>query len=184
MENQIEFQKYYDGLKQAIEELDEREVNAVLGILKECKQRDGKVILIGNGGSASTAEHWVNDLMKIGGIKVISLTNIAIVTALGNDVGYDDVFVEQLKVLLGDGDVVLGISGSGNSMNVVKAMEYVKDKGGIAVGVLGFKGGRIKEILEEYEKGNYVHVKSEDYGFIEDIHLSLGHYFARRLKEV
>jgi len=183
MDDNIEFKKYYDGLKQVIESLDEGEVNRVLSVLIDCKKRGGVVYLIGNGGSASTAEHWVNDLMKIGELRVVALTNISMITALGNDLSYEDIFIEQLNVMLKKGDVVLGISGSGNSMNVVKAMEYVRDKGEIAVGILGFRGGRIKEILEEYEKGSYVHVKSEDYGFIEDLHLSLGHYFARRLKE-
>jgi len=176
------FENYYSGLKEVIDGLSNEEVDGVLNVLKDCKFRGGVVYLCGNGGSASTAEHWVNDLMKIGRVRAVSLTNISVITALGNDISYDDIFVEQLKVLMKPGDVVIGISGSGNSMNVVKALEYVLSRGGVGVGVLGFKGGRCLEVLRG--RGKYVLVESDDYGFLEDIHLSLVHYFARELKEV
>jgi len=171
------FEKYYNGLKQVIDNLDKNQVNKVLSILKECKLRGGCIYLCGNGGSASTCEHWVNDLMKIEGMKAISLTNISVITALGNDISYDDIFIEQLKVLMKPGDVVIGISGSGNSMNVVKALKYACENQGAGVGVLGFDGGKVLDVVE-----NYVLVRTNDYGFLEDIHLSLGHYFARMLK--
>jgi D-sedoheptulose 7-phosphate isomerase len=176
------FEDYYNGLKKVIDSLRKEEVDSVLEVLKACKSRGGTVYLIGNGGSASTSEHWVNDLIKIGGLRAVSLTNISVITALGNDISYDDVFVEQLKTMFKEGDVVVGITGSGNSPNVVKALEYVLGNGGVGVGVLGFKGGRCLEVLRN--RGKYILVETEDYGFLEDIHLSLAHYFARVLKKV
>lgn len=177
------FEKYYNGLKNVIGGLDKFQVDGVLGVLRECKARGGTVYLCGNGGSASTCEHWVNDLMKIGGVRAVSLTNISVITALGNDISYDDIFIEQLKVLMKLGDVVIGISGSGNSMNVVKALDYAIINGGVGVGILGFEGGKCLEVLRE-RNGSYILVNTEDYGFLEDIHLSLVHYFARELKDV
>jgi D-sedoheptulose 7-phosphate isomerase len=107
---------------------------------------------MGNGGSASTASHFACDLGKgtiIEGkprFRVISLNdNISLITALSNDCGYEEVFREQLMNLVNTGDIVIGITGSGNSPNVLKAMEYARSRGAVTIGFIGFDGGKLRE---------------------------------------
>ncbi len=175
-----DLEKYYNELVGILNDLDKVQVKNVLNVLRFAKDNKKTVFVLGNGGSASSAEHYVNDFMKIGGLKIISLTNISVVTALGNDISYEDIFVEQLKSLMSEGDVVIGISGSGNSMNVVKALEYARDNSGIPVGILGFDGGKCLEVLKDFP---YVLVNSKDYGYVEDVHMSLSHSLSRMIKE-
>ena len=174
------FDNYHQKLKQLINNLDKGQFNKVLNTIIECKNGKGTVYIIGNGGSASTAEHWVNDLVKISGIKAVSLTNISVITALGNDISYDDIFVEQLKIFLEDKDIVIAITGSGNSPNIVKALRYVKENSDAKmVGILGFDGGECLKILED---DPYILIKSNDYGLVESLHLCLIHYFAKSIR--
>ncbi len=146
---------------------------------------------MGNGGSAATAAHFANDLSLgprvFGGkaYRAISLTdNTALMTAAANDLGYDSVFVEQLKTLLGTGDVVIAISASGDSPNVIRAVEYANEAGAVTIGLTGFDGGRLREIVNEH-----VHIATPkgDYGPVEDLHLILNHlitsYLARLTAE-
>jgi D-sedoheptulose 7-phosphate isomerase len=179
--------RYYSDLCKLIGELDMGQVRDVLGVLRFAFENEKTVYVVGNGGSASTAEHYENDFTKIAGLKSFALTNTSVVTALGNDNGYDNIFVDKLKTVMNPGDVVIGISGSGNSMNVVKALEYARDNRGVPVGILGFKGGEILKRLSDESLGGFddfphVLVRSEDYGYIEDIHLTLGHSLARNIQ--
>ena len=172
--------KYYNELIEILKEVDVESIENVLNVLRNASDNGKTIYVIGNGGSASTAEHYVNDFMKIGGLKAVSLTNISVITALGNDISYEDIFVEQLKTVMSDGDVVIGITGSGNSMNIVKALEYVRDNKGVAVGILGFDGGKCLDVLRG-ENCNHVLIKSRDYGYVEDVHLSLSHCLSRNV---
>ena len=142
---------------------------------------------MGNGGSASTASHMAADLAKntIGAnmrrFRIMSLNdNVPLMTALSNDLGYHRVFTEQLMNLIRPGDVLVVISGSGNSPNVLRAVDYARDQCAQVVGLLGFSGGRAAELCD-----TAVVVDSEDYGVIEDAHLILNHilveYFRDRL---
>ena len=160
----------------------------------ECSERlyrayqDGKqVFVLGNGGSASTASHMAADLAKntIGPnmrrFRILSLNdNMALLTALSNDLGYRRVFAEQLMNLIRPGDVLVAISGSGNSSNVVEAIEYARSQSAQVVGLLGFGGGLAAPLCD-----TAVIVDSSDYGVIEDAHLVLNHilveYFRERL---
>lgn len=168
---------YYQELISTIQEIKPNELLEIKKILLETKNKKNTIFIIGNGGSASTAEHMCNDFIKIANLKAIALTNISIITAYGNDINYDSIFLEQLKKLMKPGDVVIGITGSGNSPNIIKALEYANIKG-TAIAFLGFDGGIIKNKIK-----NIIHIKSDNYGIIEDLHLSLGHYFAQELKE-
>jgi D-sedoheptulose 7-phosphate isomerase len=139
---------------------------------------NGKTVFIcGNGGSAGTSGHMVNDLVKgsvVQGkkrLKVIGLAdNMSTLTAYANDNGYDSVFVEQLDSLWEPGSVLIAISCSGNSKNVVKAAEFAKKNGGTVIGLIGFSGGALKEICDPA-----IHFKSFNYGSVEDAQLMFSH---------
>jgi D-sedoheptulose 7-phosphate isomerase len=151
---------------------------------------DGKqVFILGNGGSASTASHMAADLAKntIGPnmrrFRIMSLNdNIPMLTALSNDLGYENVFAEQLQNLIQPGDVLIVLSGSGNSPNVVKAMEYARSQSAEVGALLGFGGGRAAELADLS-----ILVDSSDYGVVEDAHLVINHilveYFRERLAD-
>jgi D-sedoheptulose 7-phosphate isomerase len=175
---------YLAGL---LTELDCEAVERVGHALEEARREGSTIFVLGNGGSAATASHLANDLglgpRARGGeaYRIISLSdNVAFLTAAGNDISYDMVFVEQLKTLLRPGDVVLAISASGNSPNVVKAIEFAKKRGAVTIALTGFDGGELRLLADEC-----VHVATPpgDYGPVEDMHLIFGHlvssYLAR-----
>jgi D-sedoheptulose 7-phosphate isomerase len=151
---------------------------------------DGKqVFTVGNGGSASTASHMAADLAKntIGPnmrrFRIMSLNdNIPMLTALANDLGYENVFAEQLQNVIQPGDVLIVLSGSGNSPNVIKAMEYARSQSAEVAALLGFDGGQAAELADIS-----ILVDSSDYGVVEDAHLVLNHilveYFRQRLAD-
>ena len=154
-------------------------------ILLTAREKRSTIFIMGNGGSASTASHFVGDLSKgtiVEGFprfKAISLTdNIPNMLAWANDSSYDDIFVEQLKNLMEPGDVVIGISGSGNSMNVIKAIEYANKNGGITIGLSGYDGGRLLKSAQEN-----IHVPSYYMQRVEDIHLMIEHLLTSLIRE-
>ena len=165
-----------------------RRIEALGDILYRAYQNRKQVFVIGNGGSAATASHMACDLGKntikanVPRFRIMSLTdNTPLLSALANDVGYSFVFAEQLVNLVQPGDVLVAISASGNSPNVVEAMRYSRARGATVVALLGFDGGEAAELADEH-----IVVPSEDYGIVEDIHLILNHalvgYFQERLQ--
>ena len=168
---------YLNDIKKTIETLDVGEIEQVIDVLKDARDRGSKIFIMGNGGSASNASHFVNGLSQgatVSGkprFKAIALTdNIPNMLAYANDLGYEYIFVEQLKNLLDPKDVVIGISGSGNSKNVLNAIDYANENQAITIGFCGFDGGLLKQ------KAKYViHVKSDCMEIVEDVHLSLTH---------
>lgn len=182
---------YLVELTRCLFSLDKTKIEMVVDVLIEAYKRDRKVFILGNGGSASTASHMACDLgkgtlqrvydNKERRFRVISLTdNVALMTALANDLSFDDIFVQQLRNLVETDDVVIAISGSGNSPNVVKAVEYAKASGAITIGFLGFKTGGKLGSMVDYS----VIVDSNHYGPIEDIQLVLNHMIASWLAKV
>lgn len=170
-------QKYITHLQSVLERLNLEDVRESIDVIMEAYNSDKQIFVIGNGGSASTASHLACDLGKGTSIKdrkrfrVISMTdNVATMTAWSNDVSYEDVFVEQLKNLVNVNDVVIGISASGNSENVIRAMQHAADIGCRTIGWSGFGGGRLAKICDV----NVV-VDSSEYGPVEDVHLILNH---------
>jgi D-sedoheptulose 7-phosphate isomerase len=157
--------------------------------------RDGAQVLVaGNGGSASTATHLACDLGKtvLGAdpsarssrFRVVSLAdNVALLTAWANDLGYDAVFAEQVKTLGRAGDVLVVVSASGASPNIVAAVEAARERGLDTIGLLGFDGGPVKGMLDEH-----IIVRCDDYGHVESAHLVVGHllteWFKRHLADV
>lgn len=171
------FDKYKRDLVEAINKISNKDLLKLFEALLYSYKNDKKVIIIGNGGSAATASHFACDLGKgttVEGLKrfkAISLTdNLPLITAISNDLSYNEVFKYQLENLLEKDDLVIGISASGNSENVVRAFQFSKSKAARTFGLIGFTGGRLKNLSDEY-----IHINSFNYGIVEDIHLSIEH---------
>jgi D-sedoheptulose 7-phosphate isomerase len=176
---------YLDELRDAIDELP-RDRLVQLGELLYRAYRDGKnVFTLGNGGSASTASHMAADLAKntiernMRRFRILSLNdNTSLLTALANDLGYEHVFTEQLKNLIRAGDVLVAISASGNSPNVVGAIECARERSAEVAAIVGFGGGRAAELADLA-----IVVESSHYGIVEDLHLVINHVLVDHFKE-
>lgn len=175
---------YYERFAKTLMEFDKSPLTDVLAVFDKVTAAGGTVWVAGNGGSAAIADHTVCDCSKgthVDGrppFRTISLTsNVAMLTALGNDISYDDVFSEQLKYYLKDEDALLVVSSSGNSPNVVKAVEQATAAGVPTIAFVGFKGGKLKEIAQ-----HVVHIEVENYGIVEDTHQSLIHALTQYMK--
>lgn len=155
----------------------QRKIEKIVDVLMKAGQNGNMVFLLGNGGSAATASHLAIDLSKIGNIKTIALTdNIPFITSCSNDKNFSMVFKDQLKILAERGDVVLGISVSGKSKNIIEAITYAKENGCITIVLTGFEGGKLKDIADVC-----LIVETEmQHG--EDMHLLLGHIITLSLK--
>jgi len=176
---------YCRGLEACRQEVPAEDLERVLQAILRAYEADGTVFVLGNGGSASTASHLACDMGKgtaIPGqrrLRVVSLTdNPALLTAWANDTSYEMVFKEQLENLLQPGDVVIAISASGNSPNVLRAVEYAKQQGAVTIGLIGFGGGKLKRLVDLD-----ITVSSRNYGQVEDYHLTLNHIFSQYLRQ-
>jgi D-sedoheptulose 7-phosphate isomerase len=176
-------QQYLGRLQEVLSKLDPGEIATIAEILHTAYEQRKTILVMGNGGSGATASHMVCDLNKGAcfhaekKFRVIALTDCTpMILALGNDVGFESVFVEQLKAYASPGDVVIGISGSGNSPNVLRAVEYAKNIGCTTVGVVGFGGGKLKPMVD-----CCFHAKVDDMQLAEDAHMILVHILMRVL---
>lgn len=154
-------------------------------LIEKAEKKGKQIFVMGNGGSAATSSHlatdWSKTAERVGKplIRCVSLNdNLAFMTAIGNDLGYDEVFSRQLQNLLNKDDLVVIISGSGNSGNVIKAAEFAKEKGATVVGMTGFTGGKLRKLADVC-----LHVNSDQYGVIEDMHMAAGSILAFYLKQ-
>ncbi|MBL7183767.1 MAG: SIS domain-containing protein [Anaerolineae bacterium] len=176
---------YVEKLKATLDRLPWEAIRHVIGVLHYARLNDRQVLILGNGGSAATASHFACDLGK-GTVmpgqprfRVIALTdNMSLFSALANDYGYEHVFAEQLANLARAGDIVIGISGSGNSANVLKAIELARTMQATTIGFVGFDGGRLKETVDLC-----IHVPSDCMEQVEDIHLMLEHLICTCLRK-
>jgi len=166
------------------------DVQAIIGDLSAAHKQGKQIFIAGNGGSAAIASHMACDLAKtvLGTstgtrakrFRVIALTdNVPLITAWANDVGYETVFAEQLRNLATSGDLLVVITGSGNSPNIVAAVKAAKELGLQSTGLLGFDGGIVKDLLD-----SCVIVKSNNYGHVEDAHMILTHLITDYFKKV
>jgi D-sedoheptulose 7-phosphate isomerase len=176
---------YLDDLGGLLKRLDAAAIAKAIDWIRETRDCDGTVYICGNGGSASIASQMVVDVVKGGSfgkkkrIKMIGLTDsIATITAYGNDVGYDSVFVEPLKNFARKGDVLLAISGSGNSPNVLKAVEYANSIGCRTIGLTTGEGGKLRELAELK-----LVVPSRHMGRLEDCFFIMTHILAYAFME-
>lgn len=176
---------YMQCLELTLQKVDLEPVEALIGVLHEARLRGRRIFIMGNGGSAATASHFVCDLAKNTRqpswphFQVIGLTdNMASVSAYANDDGYETVFSNQLDALVQPGDVVIGISTSGTSRNVLNAIQLANERNALTVGFTGFDGGQLAEMVSLN-----LHVPSDTIEHVEDIHLILEHLICYQLRE-
>ena len=177
MRRVVNVPQYLEDLTAVLERLPMRDVLRVQEVLLDAWRAERTIFVAGNGGSAATASHMVNDLNK-GAIvdgqprfRALALTdNIPLITAWSNDTAYHRAFVEQMMNFLRPGDVLIAISGSGNSPNIIAAVEWAREAGALTVGFTGGTGGRLRALVE-----HCVVVPSNRMEQIEDAHLALSH---------
>ena len=175
---------YLRYLTEVLKNIDRKSIGKFAETLLDARERGASVFFIGNGGSAATASHFANDI-AVGTnsydkpFRAISLTdNQAIITAIGNDFGFDDIFSRQLQLLGKVGDIVVAISASGNSKNLLKAFENAKENGIKTGAITAFSGGAMKEMADE---GIHVPTGPKEYGPAEDAHMILDHLLGNYL---
>lgn len=168
---------YIDEEITVLKKLNLEDINSLMDKLDQARLDGRRIYICGNGGSAATASHFVADFNKgvsLGLEKRFRFEslgdNIPTMMAIANDISYEDVFVEPLKNKMEPGDIVIGISGSGNSKNVIKALDYANKNGGFTIGIVGFDGGKIKKIVN-----HCIHVEINNMQIVEDVHMILDH---------
>lgn len=172
-----EINKYINKLQNCINNIDRNEIDTFIKLLKKAQSENKHIYIMGNGGSATTASHFTCDINKPADLsfnrrlKVTCLNdNISTITAYANDVSFEDVFSEQLKNVLNEGDLVIALSGSGNSPNLVKAVEYANSKNAATIALTGYDGGKLQQISHYSVNANI-----NDMQVSQDIHLMLVH---------
>jgi D-sedoheptulose 7-phosphate isomerase len=194
MNHQANLQTYAHQVQAMLDQLPWKDISRSVEILWECCQRDGRIFTMGNGGHANTAAHMINDLAKhtissdnkeavVAGdrrFRTLCLNDsVSFVTGIGNDMGYDYVFSEQVANWVEPGDVVIGISGSGNSKNVLLAFEEARKRGATTICYSGFAGGKALQVADV----NIV-VPCHKMVQVEDLHLMINHMIADELKRL
>lgn len=169
----MQAQQYIDLVKSTLDALDPKALDALVEAFHTTYEKGGNIYTMGNGGSGASASHAAGDFLKGASyglnkrFKMICLNdNLPSMMAIANDIGWESIFVEPLKNFLGEDDLVIGISGSGNSKNVVTALEYANAQGATTVAMSGFKGGKISEIATIN-----VHAPVMDMEVTEDVHM-------------
>ena len=177
MDYKKDIQNYLDEEINILKKIDVSMVDAAIHLLEETRKKNGKVYVFGNGGSSATASHFQNDFNKgvseriIQKYRFICLNdNVATLMAIANDNGFENVFFQQLEDKLEKNDICIAISGSGNSENVIKAVEYAKNVGNRVIGLTGYKGGMLRELADVS-----LHVPIDNMQITEDVHLIYNH---------
>ncbi len=177
---------YFTELEQMMREISLPHLQRVLQLLERAYHDGHRIFIMGNGGSAATASHFALDLAKntiIPGmprLKAISLTDhVPLITAWSNDTAYEHIFAEQLANLIEPGDVAIGISASGNSLNVINALLLARRSRAYTIGLLGAQGGRIKGLVDAYVLAPGKNIEEE-----EDAHMILSHIITRHMREI
>ncbi len=174
---------YLKGLSDVIAALDRDQIDNAVQVIADAWLSGRQIITLGNGGSSLTALHFVNDWNKSVYLSTgkpfrgrTLVDNIGLIMSYGNDVSFEDIFVEQLKNVLMEGDLVLAISGSGNSENVIRAVDYANDNGAVTLGLCGYRGGRLKD-----KARHVVWADVDDMQLAEDVHFFFGHIVMQTL---
>ncbi len=169
--------KYLNEEIEVLKSIDENEINEVMNVLEKTRLEGNRIFICGNGGSAATASHFTCDFNK--GVSYDQTVkydfeclndNVQMMMAIANDISYEDIFSEPLKNKMRKDDILFAISGSGNSQNVVKAVEYAKSIGAQTIGLVGYDGGKIKELVDYC-----IHININNMQIVEDIHLMMAH---------
>ncbi|MGO9133452.1 MAG: SIS domain-containing protein [Methylovirgula sp.] len=174
---------YLDRLSRVVASIDRPAFDHAIGLIRKAWEDGRQIITFGNGGSALTAEHYITDWNKSIYLSsgrpfrgVCLCENMGLMSAYANDISYEDIFIAQLKPVLTPGDLVLGISGSGNSENVLRAIRYANENGGITLGVTGYDGGKLRKLAQ-----HAICAEVMDMQLSEDIHLIFGHMVMQSL---
>lgn len=174
---------YLDKLITVLNASDIADIDNAVDIIENTWRGGKQIIVLGNGGSSMTAIHMITDWNKMvylsTGVPFRGRTlvdNIGLIMAYGNDISFNDIFSEQLKNILQAGDLVIAISGSGNSENVIRAVDYANGNGAVTLGLCGFNGGKLKEIAQ-----HKIWVNVNDMQLCEDVHAIFGHIVMQRL---
>lgn len=172
-------ENYVSKLGMLLENIDSNVIDRVIETLDQAEKNKNIVYIVGNGGSAATASHMVNDLgvglkrRNLKNLNIVSLAdNTPVCTAIANDIGYDNVFYMQLKNCIRPDDIVIAISCSGNSPNIIKAVKYAKECHAKVIGLTGFDGGELKSLSDI---NFHVQTDKGEYGLVEDIHMIFDH---------
>lgn len=175
--------EYLEAMKGILAQIDADAIDAYAGVLVDAWREGRRVFVFGNGGSAYNASHHVTDYVKTAAapgkprLHAFSMTdNVGLLTAVGNDLDYDQAFLFPLESYARAGDVAVGISCSGNSPNLLRACEWARAKGLKVVALTGFAGGKVKELAHLH-----INIPSDNYGIIEDLHMSIGHIATQML---
>jgi D-sedoheptulose 7-phosphate isomerase len=176
--------KYIEYLNQVLQKLDKKKIEELEKILEIARKKKQTIFIAGNGGAAATSITMANDL----GFDILKKTKIkktfkiqslndnpSVITAIANDTGYENIFLNQLKIHYNHGDLLIVLSASGNSLNLIKASEWVKKNGGKTIGILGFDGGKL---LRKCDLAIHILTEKNEYGPVEDVQLILNHIFA------
>lgn len=174
---------YLSRLSKLLESFDRTQVDNAVKVIADAWQAGRQIITLGNGGSSMTALHFINDwnksiFMSTGkpfrGRSLVD--NMGLVMSYGNDISFQDIFVEQLKNIFQPGDLVIAISGSGNSENVIRAVSYANDNNGVTLGLCGYRGGKLKNLAQ-----HVLWADVDDMQLSEDVHAIFGHIVMQRL---
>ena len=180
------FQSYISRIDHALDTISLNELETSIKIISNSSKISGKIWLIGNGGSAATASHFATDLSRCTGenrqpITAISLCdNLGLITAIGNDFSFEDIFIKQLQNLGKAGDLLISISASGNSRNLIKAVEFANTFSISTLSLVGFDGGALQELSDN---SIFVQTNIGDYGIAEDCHSIICHYISSQLRK-
>jgi D-sedoheptulose 7-phosphate isomerase len=174
---------YFEKLSKLLAAVDALQIDSAIGVIAKAWQDGRQIITLGNGGSSMTALHMINDWNKsifmstkkpFRGRSLVD--NMGLVMSYGNDVSFQDIFIEQLKNLLQPQDLVIAISGSGNSENVIRAVDYANENGAVTLGLCGYSGGKLKNKAKHVVWANV-----NDMQLCEDVHAIFGHIVMQRL---
>lgn len=186
MEAQVSIGRYFSELQEMVGLVTHTHLQEILTLLEETYHHGHRIFIMGNGGSAATASHFALDLAKntimpgAPRVKAISLTDhVPLITAWSNDTAYEHIFAEQLINMIEPGDAVIGISASGNSLNIINALKVAKETHVTTIALLGAKGGRIKQMVDAYVLAPGQNIEQE-----EDAHLIMAHIITRHMREV
>lgn len=169
-------ENYIERLSSLIQSIDQKNIIEIITTIQNTK---GTIYIIGNGGSAATASHMVNDLgigLKRRDINNFSIQSLAdntpVITAIANDIGYENIFHAQFLNKITNDDLIIAISCSGNSMNIIKAVQYAKEIGSTIIGMTGFHGGKLRQLSDI---NFHIDTPEGEYGPVEDLHMILDH---------
>lgn|SRR5574344_883554 len=183
MDFEKQISEYYEKEKEVFDKLDKKSISDACNLLLDAYEREARIYVIGNGGSSSTASHIVVDLNKGVCLNLkkkfhfVCLTdNIPTIMAIGNDLSFDEVFSTQLEGEITSSDLLIAISGSGNSKNIIKGVEVAHKAGAKVLGLSGYSGGRLKE-MSDYN----IYAPINDMQLAEDVHMSVVHVFMQVL---